>query len=278
MTHLTRFWVGGCLLVVASALASASQVRVHRVAGPAGSLYVDDGGAGGTPVIFVHAFAGSSAHWSAQLSHLRGARRAVAFDLRGHGQSAAPGNQDYRVDSLAKDVAAVADALGLKRFVLVGHSLGGDVAASFVDAEPGRVAGLVLVATPGRVPPQEASAILARLEGDYDLVMREHWTRLLEGAQPNVRARVHNDMSRVSKDAALAIIEETFAFDPLPGLRRYQGPMLAIVTSHGETPHGLQTLLPDLPHQVMGGTSHWPQMDKPAEFNRLLDEFLDRIK
>ena len=37
------------------------------VAGPAGILYVDDGGSGGTPVVFMHSFAGDTSHWSLQL-------------------------------------------------------------------------------------------------------------------------------------------------------------------------------------------------------------------
>src|SRR5262249_5662058 len=59
------------------------------LAGPAGNLYVRDGpadgsGAGGVPVLFVHALAGNGGQWALQLDHLRGRRRAVALDLRGH--------------------------------------------------------------------------------------------------------------------------------------------------------------------------------------------------
>ena len=278
MTRLTRSWVGACLLVVASVFTSASQGSVRRIAGPEGTLYVDDGGIGGVPVLFVHSFAGSSAHWAAQLAHLRATRRAVAFDLRGHGESEPPGDRDYHVESLAKDVAAVADALGLKRFVLVGHSLGAAVATSFASSAPDRTAGLVLVTPPPQVPPEQAEEILTRIERDYDLVMREYWTKLLDGAQPNVRARIHNDMARIRKDAALAMLESTFAFDSLPGVRAYPGPKLLITTSHADTPYDLHKLLPDLAQQTIDGTSHWPQMDKPIEFNRLLDEFLAAIK
>jgi pimeloyl-ACP methyl ester carboxylesterase len=93
-----------------------------RITGPAGLLHVDDGGAAGVAVVFVHSFAGNGAHWSAQLAHLRPKRRAVAFDLRGHGQSQSPAH-DYAVESLAGDIAAVVDGLGIKRFVLVGLGL-----------------------------------------------------------------------------------------------------------------------------------------------------------
>ena len=78
----------------------------------------------------------------------------VAVDLRGHGRSEAPAAGDYAVESLAADIAAVVDALGLGRFVLVGHSMGGAAALAYADAHPERVAGLVLVGTPGKSSPE----------------------------------------------------------------------------------------------------------------------------
>ena len=68
----------------------------QSIAGPAGPLHVDDGGDGaGVPVVFVHSFGGSTAHWPAQLAYLRKSRRALAVDLRGHGLSARPADNNY---------------------------------------------------------------------------------------------------------------------------------------------------------------------------------------
>ena len=116
-----------------------------QVTGPAGALEVDDGGRGGLPVVLVHSLAGNSTHWTAQLEHLRRDRRAVALDLRGHGRSEPPKDGDYTIAAMAGDIAAVVDTLGLDRFVLVGHSMGGGVALAYAGAHPDRVAGLVLV-------------------------------------------------------------------------------------------------------------------------------------
>ena len=159
-------------------------------------LHVDDGGAGGMPVVFIHSFAGSSAHWSAQLTHLRHNRRAIALDLRGHGKSALPRDGDYAIVSLASDVAAVVDRLKLKRFVLVGHSMGGAVAIAYAGARPDRVAGLVLVGAPGKVPAGEAQQIIASIEADYDKVMRQYWDKLLTGAKRDVRAQIESEMTQ----------------------------------------------------------------------------------
>lgn len=252
-------------------------MTVMSVPGPAGVLHVDDVGVDGVPVVFVHSYAGNSKHWADQLEHLRSFRRAVALDLRGHGSSTTPPDDDYSIESLAEDIEAVVDSLDLKRFVLVGHSLGATAAIAYAGTHPGRVAGLVLVGTPGRLPAEQARQIQESLSEDYDGAMQAFWERLLEGARPGVREQLSREMASIPKEASLRIIAATLRYDPLPALRRYPGPKLAIVTPHGDTPHDLHRLMPYFPHEMMDRTSHWPHLDKPEEFSRVLDGFLSEI-
>lgn len=158
----------------------------EQIQGPAGALHVDDGGTGGIPVVFIHSFAGSTAHWLAQLAHLRPGRRALALDLRGHGQSQAPANGDFGIHSLVDDVLAVMDGLDIERFTLVGHSLGGAVAVACAGAARDRVAALLLAGTPGKTPEDQAQQVLTAMEADYATVTAEYWNRLLKDAQPRV--------------------------------------------------------------------------------------------
>jgi pimeloyl-ACP methyl ester carboxylesterase len=242
--------------------------------GAAGRLHVDDGGSGGVPVVFLHSFAGSSQQWRAQLDHLRSQRRALAIDLRGHGQSDGPASGGYSVEAFADDIGAVVDELKLDRFVLVGHSMGGAAATAYVGRHPDRVAGLVLVGTPGKSPPEMAEKVLGSMKADYDKVNEEYWKILLSGAKPEVESQIRAEMKRVPKDVALSIIAAIFAYDPLPALRVYRGPTLIIDTTHGEGPQALHNQMPAISRKVITGTSHWPHMDKPEEFNRILDGFL----
>jgi pimeloyl-ACP methyl ester carboxylesterase len=242
--------------------------------GPAGQLYVDDGGHTGLPVLLVHSYAGSTAHWKSQLSHLRQRRRAVAMDLRGHGRSDIPAEGNFAVPALATDIAAVADALELRRFVLVGHSLGGAAAAAYAGEHPERVRGLVLAGTPGKSPAELARQVMNGLRADYDKVMGDYRDSLLAGAQPAVRDELEAEMRRVPREQALALIEAVFDFDPLPSLARYPGSKLIIDTPHGDGPGALHAQMPDITRKLITGTSHWPHLDKPQEFNRLLDEYL----
>ncbi|HWP11518.1 MAG TPA: alpha/beta hydrolase [Ramlibacter sp.] len=244
------------------------------IAGPAGQLHVDDGGIDGLPLLLLHSYAGSSAHWKAQLAHLRRRRRALAMDLRGHGRSDPPSSGDYSVPALAEDVAAVAQALALRRFVLVGHSMGGAAAAAYAGRHPGQVAGLVLAGAPGKSSGDQAQQIMGALRADYDKVMAGYWNSLLEGAEPPVREMLLSDMRGIGREASLAMIAAVFDFDPLPALARYPGPKLIIDTPHGDNPAALYRQLPEVSRKVIAGTSHWPHLDKPQEFNRLLDEFL----
>jgi pimeloyl-ACP methyl ester carboxylesterase len=251
-----------------------------RIKGPAGSLFVDDGGTGGIPVVFLHSFGGSTEHWENQLEHLRKTRRAVAFDFRGHGKSDLPMDSEYSAQAIAEDLKSVIDSLGIDRFILVGHSMGGSSAISYAAIEPERVAGLMLVGTPGKTPEAQAKPIIASLESDqYDKVMDDYMKSLLANAKPEVDSLVMKGSKKISKEASLIIIKDLFAYDPLPLLQRYPGPKLIVSTTReSEQPNALFKQLGDVPYKTIAGTSHWVQLDKPDEFNKILDEFIERVE
>ena len=88
----------------------------------AGLFYRDWGT--GKPVVFVHGWALNSEMWQYQMVHLAAnGFRCVAYDRRGHGRSTDPG-RGYDFDTLADDLAAVIEQLGLRDVTLVGHSMG----------------------------------------------------------------------------------------------------------------------------------------------------------
>jgi len=271
-----RIFVAIALFIMVATLTVTSTLA-QTIEGPAGKLNVDDGGTGGLPVVFLHSFAGDTSHWSDQLSHLRETRRAIAIDLRGHGKSDAPANGDYSVEAMAGDVDAVVNNLGLTRFVLVGHSLGGSTAIAYAAAHPDKVAGLVLASAAGKVPGDQAEKIIAAMTADFDKVYGDYWNKLLVGAKPDVLQKLNAGKSAMKPDAALAIIKAIFAFDPVAALNKYPGPKLAIVTPQNNTPADLHVLVKNLPHKEITGTSHWLHMDKPEEFNVILDEFLNSL-
>lgn len=253
----------------------------ERIPGPAGALVVDVGGHSASesfPVVLVHSLAGNSSHWAVQLQHLRPHRQAIAVDLRGHGRSEPPRDGNYTIAAMAGDVAAVVDTLKLGRFVLVGHSMGGGVALTYAGGHPERVAGLVLVDPIGdgtQIPAAEARAFLSGFESNYDTASRKHWSTV-GGADSTVRSRLMANLQDTPQEAVVQGLRSVMEFDPLPALERYQGPMLSVVTPYNDQPFSLHRLGKGFPHLVVQDTGHWIQLDKPDEFNHMLDDFLEK--
>ena len=113
-------------------------------------IYYKDWGSG-QPVVFSHGWPLSADAWEDQMVFL-GAHgyRCIAHDRRGHGRSSQPWNGN-EMDTYADDLAALVEALDLKKAIHVGHSTGGGEVARYIGRHgTGRVAKAVLI---GAVPP-----------------------------------------------------------------------------------------------------------------------------
>ena len=134
---------GGRATPAPTSAASASASRIALSTGVTVE-YVERGPRDGRPVILLHGVTDSWRSFEALLPHLPADVRAFALTQRGHGGSSRP--DDYRYAAMAGDVAAFMDAMGLRRAVIVGHSMGSTVALRFALDHPERAAGLVLLA------------------------------------------------------------------------------------------------------------------------------------
>lgn len=108
--------------------------------------FVDSGE--GPVVLFVHGILGSQRQWTHLVDVMDDDHRVVAPDLFGHGESAKPMG-DYSLSAHAATLRDLLDHLGIERVTLVGHSLGGGIAMQFFYLFPDRVERLVLVASGG---------------------------------------------------------------------------------------------------------------------------------
>ena len=120
--------------------------RFARI-GDARIRYLDLGA--GTPVIFIHGLGASMYAWRKNLAPVMAAGyRVVALDLLGFGSSDKPA-RGYTNAAYAQLVVALMDSLHLPDAVLVGHSMGGEIAAEVAISFPTRVRGLVLIGAAG---------------------------------------------------------------------------------------------------------------------------------
>lgn len=100
---------------------------------------------GRLPVLIVHGLSFFSYDWIGIASALATDREVVAMDMRGFGDSTESASRDYSLPTMARDLLAVADHFGWKRFIGIGHSMGGRTSTYAASVFPSRYAGLVLV-------------------------------------------------------------------------------------------------------------------------------------
>jgi esterase len=119
---------------VRDAFAEANGLRLH---------YREWGDATAPPLVLLHGVTGNADVWDAFAPAMADRFRVLALDQRGHGESDWAGS--YETDQMAEDVGAFAAALGLERFALLGHSLGGINAYTFAGRHPEALERLVIV-------------------------------------------------------------------------------------------------------------------------------------
>ncbi len=109
-------------------------------------LHVQESGQpDGEPVIFIHGFMSSNAQWDPNLDRLGKRLRMFLVELPGHGRSAAPDDAEaYGPTVIIGHLEQLRNELALDRVWLVGHSLGGAVAARYASVHPNRVKGLII--------------------------------------------------------------------------------------------------------------------------------------
>lgn len=240
----------------------------------------------GTALLLVHGHPFDRSMWTPQLTWP--GWRVVAPDLRGYGASTVvPGVTP--LGAFADDLAALADALGIDRFVLGGLSMGGQVVLECVRRFPSRIRGLLLADTsaPAETPQGKASrnAIADRVLRDG---MADHAAELLPkmvapDADPQVKAHVLAMMRAAPPEGAAAALRgraERPDYTDLLGA--IQVPTLVVVGSADEfTPVSeavfLSDRVPGSTLAVIDGAGHLPNLERPAEFNQALAALLGQV-
>ena len=240
-------------------------------------LRIDDGGEGGVPVILHHGLGADGHIWDAQLAFLRATRRAVAYDMRGHGASTRRG--PYTIEALAQDLDEVVTGLGIPRFWLVGHSMAGAVLSSYAGMQPQKLAGLVYVDALGdltRAPVGMRAFFRKQAEGVTPEQLQAAFGDMLGPlATLDTRLRVLESAARMDLPAFAALRASCSELPAEAMLTRFRGPRRAIDVEGNDFPF-LASRMPGFERRkTVPNVSHWLMLDDPAAFNSVLAEVLE---
>src|SRR4051812_2113141 len=245
--------------------------------------YVEAGSGEATPIVFLHGVGSDKSVWHPQLDHFGRSRRAIAFDYPGYGDSDAAAGGTTR-DDYASAILSAMHELGIDRAHVCGLSLGGVVAIAMHHADPGRCASLILADTFAVHP--EGRAIYERsLAGSRDLrAMAEARVDMLiaQPADPEIRREVVETMSRIDPAAYRIGAEAVWLADQRDRAHEIRVPTLVIVGDQDlvtpvDLSNELLDLIPDARMRVIRGAGHLGNLEKPAEFNAIVEEFLQPL-
>jgi len=274
-------------------------VKRHVRSGSA-ELCVEDTATGGPALVCLHAGVTDKRLWAPQLEAFGATHRVVAYDRRGFGETRLPSPREREPFAHVDDLRAVLDALAIDRAVLMGCSQGGRIALDMTLAHPERVRALVLVANAVTGAPENdapwSPLVQSRIDeyeaaekrGDQAAVNEIEAQFWLDGPeQPTGRVSGPlRDLFLAMNAIALAngspgdVIEPPSAWERLEQLRV---PTLLIWGSFDFAHLGARLAevarrIPGAQSVVMDGVAHLPSLERPDEFNRVVQSFLDRLQ
>ncbi|WP_246789550.1 alpha/beta fold hydrolase [Acetobacter nitrogenifigens] len=195
------------------------------------NLHGSQSGQGELAVLFLHYWGGTARTWDRVVSAMPDDVRSIALDARGWGGSPHP-EHGYDIATMADDVEGAIATLGLTRYLLVGHSMGGKVAQLLASRRPAGLAGLVLVApspAQGKILPEPEREAM---KGAYMTPEGAAWTLdniLCATALPQeLRDQVIADSLGGASAAKIAWPTSAISEDVSADLDRIQVPILVI--------------------------------------------------
>ena len=241
-------------------------------------------GKGETALVFLHGWGGDREYWKNQVAAFAGDYRIVALDQAGHGESRTD-RKDSTVSALAGDVETVVKDLGLKRVILVGHSMGGPVALAAAKRLPGTVVAVIAVDTlhnaEAKFPAEMAEKLLAAIEKDFKGTIRAgFFTGLLpEKADPELATWLAKKAEGQNPKMAVALMRDIFGLDTAKLLREAKVPVRCINSGGGyaffkPTAVDVNKKYADFAAVSIDAVGHYPMLEKPDEFNRALRDAL----
>jgi (E)-2-((N-methylformamido)methylene)succinate hydrolase len=245
--------------------------------------YVVEGS--GPPVTLVHGVGSNLEGWDAIAKRLARNYRVIRMDLRGHGKSSRI--ETCRLEDFLEDVSLVLDTLGVARTHLVGFSLGGMIAQSYVLAHPARVEKLALIsAVAGRTPEERANlqarARKVREEGIASVVAaaENRWfTEAFREKNPEVVAKRLEELKandHRSYSAAYTVFAEGDLGSHLHEIRH---PTLIVTGEHDvgsntRMARFMHDAIPGSQLHILPGLKHSVLLEAPTDISRLLLDFL----
>lgn len=241
----------------------------------------------GEIILLLHSWTCDMHDWNYQIPMLvtRGFTTITA-DLRGHGRSSAPANNDYSIETLAADVMALIDHLGIKHFLIFGHSLGAVVGSVVAVNHHDMVNGMVLIDPSYYRTEQERANFVGGLQSpDSPEIAASLFARALY--TPETPAHLKAWHMRRIRSLPAEVVSNCLAYMFGHGSRGLwenmcefgkmrAGPRLVICTNHIYAQQEISLGMRELDRVEVISEGTWPHQQASEQCNSLIARWLDK--
>ncbi len=247
-------------------------------------------GKGDTTLLFLHGWCIDGTYWENQVAYFSKKYTVYAIDLPGFGKSKAQ-RTNYTVEEYANDVTAFMDAMNLQRVVIVAHSMAGEIMLQTALTNHPRIAGLIGVDNFKSIdvvlPPEQMKQMndfFPLLETDFKNAAPQYADRLLfhPTTSAEVKERVKTDFANSNPVIGFGTIitQMNYASNDAQRLEQLNDRLYLINSDRFPTNEtGLKKHCKNgFQVETIPATGHYPMIEKPAEFNWLLEKILTSMK
>ena len=223
----------------------------------------------GKPILFLHGWVGSWRYWIPAMQSVSTAYRAYAVDLWGFGESA-KNKEYYSIEEQANLIHQFMDEMGIGKVALIGHGLGAAVSLLFA-AKHGLVVDRAMVIS----PPILEENLPERFGSTIPTDLAE---RMLE--QSPTAETIRTESGKIDQAAIDTSLKELVYIKMIDVSRLVSTPSLVVNGNNDPVIQALnqadKSILPRMFHHISFDKSgHFPMLDQPNKFNRLMKDFLD---
>jgi pimeloyl-ACP methyl ester carboxylesterase len=228
-----------------------------------------------TKLLFIHGAGGNHRIWINQTRYFS---NAIAVDLPGHDS----GDGKRTVDEYVDYVKKFCDEKSLKNIVMVGHSMGGAITLKFALTYPEYLKAIVLVDTGAKL--RVAPIIFEEIKRNYGNVMELMKKYAFSEKTPiEIKNKTVEIMKRVKPEVFYGDFEACDKFDVMESLNKINLPTLIIcgkddLLTPVKYSEYLRANIPNSTLKVLDDAGHMVMLEKPEEFNKILEDFVNSLK
>lgn len=278
------------LLPEPAPLTPGPRVQMHHTFSQPQLQVVLQGTDSGLPIVLSHALGLDLHMWDGLAAELGKSHPVLRYDHRGHGGSAVP-EAAFTMDDLVDDAARLIREWGRGPVLFIGLSMGGMVGQGLAIRHPELVKGVVLANTTSQYPDAAKTAWVQRIEtvkaggmaAVADMVVQRYLHEDHRQAHPAQAEALRSRLLRTSAQGYAAACAAVMSVDWQARLGEVKAPTLVIAGARdaGATPAMAQAIAEQVPGaqlEVLADASHLSVQETPADFNRLLQAFIERVR